>query len=121
MHGHTQTVISEVKEPNEFDNVYVERLFGDSLSTSFEIWVKDSVPTHRHNYHSEVVYVKKGWAKMKLNNEEVEIKEGDKIFIPKNTWHSVEVKSEVPLRVLSVQSPGYFGDDREFKYKSPTK
>ena len=37
---------------------------------------------------------------------------GDFVFIPKNTPHSVNVISKVPLKVISVQAPFFDGKDR---------
>lgn len=96
-------------------NVVVERLFGDSLSTSFLISVKDTVKTHKHQLHSETVYIISGRANIYLNNVMQNVKTGDVIFIPKNTWHAVKVIGDKPLQVLSVQAPGFDGTDRVFK------
>lgn len=118
---HAQSVISEdsvANPPENFENVHVEKLFGDSLSTAFMIWVKDTVATHRHNWHSETIHVFEGKAKMYMNGEKSIIKSGDNIFIPKKTWHAVKVISDEPLKVISVQSPGFYGEDREFKKPS---
>ena len=96
-------------------NIRVERIAGDSLATSFMIWVKDTVETHKHEWHSETIYVIEGEAAMYLNDTSLIIKPGDVVFIPKNTWHAVKVNSIRPLKVLSVQSPGFDGKDRVFK------
>lgn len=116
--AHSQSIIgldSVLSPPKNFENVHVEKLFGDSLSTSFMIWVKDTVATHRHNWHSETIHVFEGKATMYMNGKRQIIKAGDNIFIPKKTWHAVKVTSDEPLKVISVQSPGFFGEDREFK------
>jgi mannose-6-phosphate isomerase-like protein (cupin superfamily) len=107
--------IDEVSPKNNYENIYVEKLYGDSLSTGFLIWVKDTVKTHRHNWHSESIVVLEGEAKMYVNDSVKMIRSGELLFIPKNTWHSVKVTSEIPLKVISVQSPGFYGEDREFK------
>lgn len=62
--------------------------------------------------HSEHVIVQEGEALMKLGDKEFNIKEGDVIFIPKGTTHSVLVKGKKPLKVISVQAPLFKGDDR---------
>jgi mannose-6-phosphate isomerase-like protein (cupin superfamily) len=56
--------------------------------------------------------VQSGEGVMKMNDKEFLIKPGDVIFIPKNTLHSVIVKGKKPLKVLSIQSPRFDGDDR---------
>ena len=99
----------------EFDNIHVKKITSDSLQSCFIIWVKKGVKGHFHKDHSENLVVIEGRALMTLNNEEFEIKAGDFINIPKGTKHSVlEVLSEVPLKVLSIQSPYFDGTDRVF-------
>lgn len=95
-----------------FENIYSERIAGDSLSTSFIIWIKKEVKLHKHIEHSEHVYVLEGEGNMQLGNETLKIKTGDMIFIPKNTPHKVVTTSSIPLKVLSIQSPSFDGSDR---------
>ena len=87
-------------------------LFNDSLASSFCIIIKSEVKAHKHLKHTEHVIVQEGEGVMKLNDKEFTIKEGDVIFIPKNTVHSGIVKGKKPLKVLSIQSPNFNGDDR---------
>jgi mannose-6-phosphate isomerase-like protein (cupin superfamily) len=87
-------------------------LFNDSLASSFCIIIKSEVKAHKHLKHTEHVIVQEGEGVMKLTDKEFTIKEGDVIFIPKNTVHSVIVKGKKPLKVLSIQSPNFNGDDR---------
>jgi mannose-6-phosphate isomerase-like protein (cupin superfamily) len=104
--------------PEDYPNIYVHQIAGDSLSTTFLIFVKESVPTHKHQYHSETVVVLSGTGMMTLGSEYFEIKEGDVIFIPANTWHDVKVTSITPLKVLSIQAPRFDGTDRIFYKKN---
>lgn len=71
-------------------------LFNDSLASSFCIIIKSEVKAHKHLKHTEHVIVQEGEGVMKLNDKEFTIKEGDVIFIPKNTVHSVIVKGKNP-------------------------
>jgi len=87
-------------------------LFSDSLASSFCIIIKSEVRAHKHLKHTEHVIVQSGEGVMKMNDKEFTIKPGDVIFIPKNTVHSVIVKGKKPLKVLSIQSPNFNGDDR---------
>ena len=87
-------------------------LFGDSLASSFLIIIKSDVRAHKHLKHSEHIVVQSGEGVMKINDREFTIKPGDVIFIPKNTSHSVIVKGKKPLKVISIQSPNFNGDDR---------
>lgn len=113
--GQDQYSLDELLPEADYENISVKKLYGDSLATGFMIWVKDTVATHRHNWHSESIVVIEGSARMYMNDAIQEIKAGDVLFIPKHTWHAVKVISDEPLKVLSVQSPGFYGNDREFK------
>jgi mannose-6-phosphate isomerase-like protein (cupin superfamily) len=93
-------------------NLYSVRLTGDSLSTSFCIVIKNEVKAHKHVRHSEQVVVIEGEAEMMLGKEKFTIRKGDLIFIPKNTVHSVRNTGSSPLKMLSIQSPAFNGDDR---------
>ena len=99
----------------EFDNIKVQKLAHDSLSTSFLIWVKKSVRIHRHEHHSENVYVIEGEGDMTVGDKTFRITPGSYIFIPTNVVHSVSVdESKGVMKVLSVQSPFFDGNDRVF-------
>lgn len=97
-----------------YDNISVERISGDSLSTSFLIWIKDTVPKHKHLFHSEHVYILNGSGIFYFNNSKKQVSQGDFIFIPKNNWHAVKVLSEEPMKAISIQSPAFDGSDRVF-------
>jgi mannose-6-phosphate isomerase-like protein (cupin superfamily) len=97
-----------------YENVLVKKLSSDSLSTSFVIWIKQSVSEHLHEYHTETIYVLEGEASMRLGEEVLNISAGDLIVVPPNVAHSVQVSSGPPLKVLSLQAPEFLGDDRVF-------
>lgn len=113
-----QEVISKnsITPKNDFDNIHVERLAGDSLSTSFMIWIRDTVKIHKHVCHSETIYLLEGEGMIYFNDSIIQkLAVGSIVYIPKDTWHAVKVTSEEPMQVLSVQSPGFYGKDRVFK------
>jgi mannose-6-phosphate isomerase-like protein (cupin superfamily) len=95
-----------------YENVYVKMLHSDSLSSTFAIWVKNEVKSHKHVNHSEVVSLVQGRAEMTVAGVTRTIKKGDIILIPKGTVHSVVTKSKKPLLVISVQAPKFVGKDR---------
>lgn len=96
------------------DNIYNKSLFSDSLASSFVIVIKKEVKLHKHLQHSEHIVVLEGKGQMTLGNKGFEIKKGDVVFIPKNTTHAVISTGDVPLKVLSIQSPKFDGKDRIF-------
>ena len=114
-HSQETKAIALIQAPKQYDNIHVERIFGDSLSTSFMIWIKDTVATHKHEVHNETIHVLEGKAKFYFNDNITVIKAGEVLFIPKNNWHAVKVTSRKPLKVISTQSPGFYGKDRVFR------
>jgi mannose-6-phosphate isomerase-like protein (cupin superfamily) len=101
-----------LKPNRDFDNVWSEKLYSDSLSSVFCIWIKKEVKMHKHQFHTEQVYVLEGKAKMILGTTEFEIAIGDIISIPLKTPHKVIVMEGELLKVLSIQSPQFDGSDR---------
>jgi mannose-6-phosphate isomerase-like protein (cupin superfamily) len=104
--------LDTVKAPATYDNIFIRPIASDSLSSSFVIFIKKEVKTHKHISHTEHVYILEGEGEMLLADKIFSVKKGDMIFIPMNTGHSIKVTSSVPLKVLSVQSPHFDGKDR---------
>ncbi|OFY93386.1 MAG: hypothetical protein A3K10_08905 [Bacteroidetes bacterium RIFCSPLOWO2_12_FULL_31_6] len=104
--------INETELNEDIENVLMKKLDTDSNSTSFLIWVKKEVPSHKHATHSELIYVVEGQGIITVNGSKSNIGTGDYFRIPQNTFHSLEVLSKKPIKVLSIQSPEFFGDDR---------
>lgn len=94
------------------DNISVERLAGDTLTTSFLIQIRESVPLHYHAYHSEHAYILSGSGIFVLNGDTTAVSKGMYVFIPSESKHSVGVTSDEPMRVLSIQCPEFTGLDR---------
>ena len=107
VHIQLDTLLSISQEP-----IKVQKIGGDTLTTSFVISIKQGVKKHLHREHSETIYVIEGEGEMLLGEDIIRIKKGDYIFIPKNTPHKVGVTSAIPLKVLSIQAPNFDGKDR---------
>ncbi len=103
-------------QPNEdYDNLKVKSMYSDSLVSTFTIWIKKGVKAHKHVHHTEQVQVLEGAAEMVLGNDTLFIQTGDWIVIPKNTIHAIsKVYGNRPLKVISIQTPQYFAQDRVF-------
>lgn len=107
--------LSSLTPETDYENVHVVKLSGDSLQSSFVIWVKQNVKEHFHQQHSESVYVLEGEGMMSLGDQLFLIRAGDYVFIPKGTPHSVtQIMGDVPLKVISIQAPVFDGTDRVF-------
>ena len=102
------------KELPAFEDIYSEKIAEDSLQSTFFIAIKTQVFYHYHKEHSECILVLSGKGEMILAGQKIKLKEGIQVSIPKNTIHAVTVKSKKPLRVISVQSPKFEGNDRHF-------
>ena len=107
--------LNKVKPDVFFNNIHVKKLSSDINATTFAIWVKQRVKIHKHVNHVENIYVSEGRGVFQLEDSIFNINSGDIIVVPKNTWHGVIVNSKKPLKVLSIQSPEFIGNDRVFK------
>ena len=115
----TQEFVSSIQhiKPNdvEFENISVKQLSTHKEATTFAIWIKKKVKLHKHVFHTENVFVEEGSGEFQLGDSIYQVKEGDVIVIPQNTWHGVIVNSKEAMKVISVQSPQFLGEDRLFK------
>lgn len=107
--------VKKLKPQEEYDNILIKKLDTDSNATSFVIWVKKGVKSHKHVNHSEVLYVIEGEGEMTIGKAINPIKAGDYFRIPKNTYHALKVTSKMPMKVISVQAPEFYGKDRVFE------
>jgi|TARA_A100001234_G_scaffold216277_1_gene222058 quercetin dioxygenase-like cupin family protein len=118
-HSNAQEFVSSTDkiEPinEDYDNISITKLSTNSDATTFAIWIKKKVKIHKHINHTEHVYIKQGKGKFQLADSLYNVKTGDLIIVPKNTWHGVIVESRNPMKVISIQSPEFFGKDRVFK------
>tara|TARA_Y100000589_G_C26657893_1_gene428715 strand:+ start:72 stop:470 length:399 start_codon:yes stop_codon:yes gene_type:complete len=105
----------KIEPDNDYDNIYVKKLSSETDATTFAIWIKKSVRLHKHIEHIENVYITEGNGDFQLGDTIYNVKSGDLIVIPKNTWHGVIVNSQKPMKVISIQSPEFYGKDRIFK------
>jgi mannose-6-phosphate isomerase-like protein (cupin superfamily) len=105
----------QIKPTEKYDNIHVQKIYNDSLVSTFVIWVKKEVKTHKHMHHSENIYVLEGKGRFTLGDSTYLIKKGDMLFVPKNTWHAVTTISKKPLKVISIQAPHFDGSDRILK------
>ena len=112
-----QTIKStyNLEPAEEYDNLYIQKIDTDSLSTTFAIWIKLQVKMHKHLNHVENVYILEGTGEFTVSDSTYEVKKGDLIVIPKNTLHVVTISSKKPMKAISIQSPEFKGLDRVFK------
>lgn len=104
--------LDTVKAVGDYENIYLRKLYSDSLVSSFVIFIKKEVKAHKHVTHSEHVYILDGEGEMMVGDKTMKVKKGDMIFIPKGTVHFLKVTSATPMKVISVQAPMFDGKDR---------
>jgi len=109
------TNVDLIKPEGVYENIHIKKISSDKNTTSFVIWIKEGVKAHKHVKHSENIYVVSGTGIMTMGEKMIKIKAGDFIVIPKNTYHSLNVTSTKPVKVISVQAPEFLGKDRVFK------
>lgn len=106
----------ETTEPKVvYENIHVESIYENEHASYYLIWIKQGVKSHKHIEHTESITVVDGAGIMTVGEQQFEIKKGDFFIIPKDTFHSLKVTSEVPIKVLSVQMPKFNKEDRVFE------
>ena len=108
----TSQPLDTVKAYGNYENIYLRKLYSDSLVSSFVIFIKKEVKAHRHVYHTEQVVILDGEGEMLIGDKKSSVRKGDILFIPKGTLHSLKVLSPTPMKVLSIQAPFFDGKDR---------
>ena len=79
-------------------------------STDLSFWTTEIPPNsnilvHRHDRTEEILFVHKGAGTLLLGDEQVEVREGATIYVPKGTYHGLENTSGHPIVVAFVASP----------------
>jgi quercetin dioxygenase-like cupin family protein len=104
--------LKKLHPPKSYENIHVEQISNDSNQTAFVIWIKNEVALHKHEWHTENVYILDGKGEMTLGDEKFVVEKGDYFNIPEDTPHALKVLSSGPIKVLSIQSPFFDGSDR---------
>lgn len=110
VHGQKVDVRKLTPSPENYDNIYIQKIAEDTFQSSYVIWVKEQVKSHYHDHHSEYIHVLDGRAIMRLDSSNFTIQKGDVIFIPQKSIHAVKTLSKKPLKVISIQTPLFDGD-----------
>ena len=78
-----------------------------------------SYQPHHHDDHEEVYYIINGTGKIKMGNEEVRLRDGEIIYIPENTTHSIINDGEEMIDFLAFG--GFTGKGKKKQKKKETK
>lgn len=74
-----------------------------------------SLQSHKHRAENWVVV--KGEALVTRDEEQIVVKKGESIFIPKGARHRMENQHEEPLTIIEVQNGDYLGEDDIVRYE----
>lgn len=75
--------------------------------------VEDMVPgrrmrVHKHLNNDELVFIHKGEGRFTLDEEVMDVKTGDVIFVPRGTWHGLDNTGKENLQMIFQYSPAGF-------------
>ena len=70
-----------------------------------------SVTPHHHEVIEEIYYIIEGEGVMKIDDEERKVGEGDAIYIPRFSRHTLTNTGEVLMKILLVCGPAFFYED----------
>jgi len=75
--------------------------------------VEDMTPgrkmrVHKHLYNDELIFVHKGGGSLTLDEKVYNVKVGDVVFIPRDTWHGLDNTGSEDLRMIFQYSPAGF-------------
>lgn len=63
---------------------------------------------HKHLYNDELIFIHKGEGTLTLDEELVEAKTGDVIFVPRGIWHGLDNTGKENLIMVFQYSPAGF-------------
>jgi mannose-6-phosphate isomerase-like protein (cupin superfamily) len=98
--------IRELMHPDVHGNVV------QSLAEAI-VPVEGETMLHRHLRSEEIYHITQGQGMMSLGDEQIEVKTGDTVLIPRETAHKITNTGEEPLVFLCCCSPAYSDDDTE--------
>lgn len=104
----------DVKPKEDPCGLLRELYASENLSIAHDIVLRDA-KKHMHRKMEEIYYVEKGEGKLVVGNTVLDIKEGDLIPIPKNTWHYLRKIKNKSLEVLVITHPKYDPEDMIFE------
>ena len=63
---------------------------------------------HKHLNHDELIFIHKGAGTLSLDEETIDLKAGDVVFIPRDTWHGLDNTGNENLKMVFQYSPAGF-------------
>ena len=63
---------------------------------------------HKHLHNDELIFIRKGEGTLTLDEESIQVKTGDVVFVPRNTWHALDNTGKENLLMVFQYSPAGF-------------
>jgi len=95
---------SNIVEIEKNDNVKTEKIYSDSTSSYYVLWIKDEIKLDKHKEHSEKLLVIEGVAKIVVGEKAFKVKVGDYFVVAKNEAHSIKTISKTPVKFIAIRS-----------------
>ena len=89
----------------------------DHKVKEIEVNPKSRLSYQSHSQRSEVWTVISGEALVTIDDRITELKINESIFIPVNSKHRLENKSDMKLNIIEIQTGSYFGEDDIERYE----
>lgn len=89
----------------------IQEMFDSEKLSIAYVEVTENFKPHMHNEMEEVYYILGGSGILIVEDERYAIEKDDIVPIPKGKFHSIELATSEPLRLLAITTPKYNPDD----------
>ena len=98
-------------EKENFDNVKMETIAANPLSTHHIVIVKKEEPLHTHAAHDAWAICLKGDGELVLGFKKLAIHPGSSVYIPRGVPHKAIRRGKTPIAAFVIFTPPYDGKD----------
>lgn len=107
------SLLEKVKEieKQDFDNIRLETIAKNKLSTHHVVVIRKSEPLHYHAKHDGWAMVLKGRGEFLLGERRFRIRPGSSFYIPRKIPHQAIRSGKEPLAAFVIFTPPYDGKD----------
>jgi mannose-6-phosphate isomerase-like protein (cupin superfamily) len=106
--------------PGESDPCGITRtLYSSSNITLAHVEIIGDAKAHMHKKMEEIYYVTKGEGQLVIGDTVLDIKEGDVIPIPLNTYHQLKKVANKPFEIIFITYPKFTLSDVYFPNQKP--
>jgi mannose-6-phosphate isomerase-like protein (cupin superfamily) len=92
-------------------NIKISKTMDGVNNISFcveDMTVGRKMRVHKHLNNDELIFVHKGEGTLTLDEQSIEVKTGDVVFVPRGTWHGLDNTGKENLLMIFQYSPAGF-------------